>query len=201
MTPVDAAAILHIDPDAPVEEIERAYRAGARASHPDRLPDTASASVVSAAASQFGRVTEARKTLLLYASSQTRVSTTPLLPTDDISQVQASTFIAAPGWRAVVVWSGVLLVALVVSYWGGPLAFSPFDLWLRLAPLAVFSVAFAVTGVRAFFLASLVFGGASVILTFAYASFGSLLALEVLLVPVVGLAVVGFRKRRAAGPA
>jgi len=197
MTPVDAAAILHVHPDAPVEEIERAYRASARASHPDRLPHTATASTVSAAAHQFGRVTEARQTLLLYASSHVTATTTPLLPSDDIRPVQQGAFVPAPGWRAVLVWSVVLGGAIVVSFLGGPMAFSNWDLFLRLLPLAVTSIAFALTGTRAYFLASLVFGGASVFLTFAYASFGSLLALEILLVPLIGLSVVGSRKRRA----
>jgi hypothetical protein len=99
----------------------------------------------------------------------------------------------------VVGWSIVLVVASVVSYLGGVLPRSPVDLLLRLVPLTIVAIAYAITGRHRLFVATVALTAVSAALTLVFPSFGSLLALMFLLVPVVGLASMGKRLERAGG--
>lgn len=209
MTPAEAAAILRVPTGASAEQVERAYRARARESHPDRFAG-ASERVVAAAEAQFVLVGQARSVLASIAgqsagagasgfSGPTAYATaprfapgaeTPVYEEADPPQIQRRL-----GWAAVVVWSGLLLFAVTLSFNGGPLAFSHLDFFARLLPLVVVTIAYAVTGFRILLILTALLMIASVVLTIAFVSFGSLIALEVLLVPVIGLVLIGRRRR------
>ena len=64
---------------------------------------------------------------------------------------------------------------------------------LRLLPLAAAATAYALSGRRVFYALTIALLAASVLVTLALASFGSLVALALLLVPVIGLVVIGRR--------
>jgi len=88
----------------------------------------------------------------------------------------------------------VLLVAGVISYFGGPLPYSTGDVVLRLLPLAAAATAFALTGQRVYYAVTVALLAASVLVTLALASFGSLISFGLLVLPVVGLIVIGRRR-------
>jgi hypothetical protein len=106
---------------------------------------------------------------------------------------------STPRW-VITCWLCVIFVGGLVSFYAGPLPFSPADLVLRLLPLAAASTAFALTGRKAFFVLTVVFLALSVLLTLAFATFGSLIALALLLVPALGLVVIGRGIAEAARP-
>lgn len=105
-------------------------------------------------------------------------------------------------WIAFGVWTALLLVALVLSVLDDTAALSGADIALRLIPLAVATIAFALTGRRAWLVIALIFAAITVGFTLAFASFGPLLSLEILLVPLLGLGAIGLgqlRRRASAG--
>lgn len=102
------------------------------------------------------------------------------------------------------VWTGLYVLAAAISVIGGPLPHSPVDLWLRLVPLGLASVAFARTGRTVYLVIVLVLGAATAVLTVLFASFGPLVALQLLIAPVLGLVALGrpkqLRRRSPAPP-
>ncbi|GAB3606518.1 hypothetical protein GCM10027413_19270 [Conyzicola nivalis] len=178
MTPEDAAAILQLRPNATAGDVERAFRARARMLHPDRLTG-ASEEQVAAAAEKFARLTEAHEVM------QHAIADAPIIATIEPDG-------PPPSARWLIVgWLGVMLVAGVISFFGGAIPYSTADVVLRLLPLAAAATAFALTGRRVYYAATVALLAASVLITLALASFGSLVALGLLLVPVVGLMVQG----------
>ncbi|TFC04719.1 hypothetical protein E3O42_04225 [Cryobacterium adonitolivorans] len=125
---------------------------------------------------------------------------------------------APPGWAATEpyqpaepagpwlfwVWTALYALAAVISVIGGPLPQSPLDLWLRLVPLGLASVAFARTGRTVYLVIVLILGAATAVLTVMFASFGPLVALQLLIAPVLGLVALGrpkqLRRRSTAPP-
>jgi hypothetical protein len=187
MTPAEAAAILRVRLDATPVEVESAFRRRARNSHPDRLSGGSPAEIASATR-EFARVVEAHEVMARFAVVHP-ISPVPL-PEPPQQVAQSSSAFIVTGW------SIILVVASLVSYFGGVLPHNAFDLLLRLLPLTTVAIAYAVTGRHWLFVATLAFTGASAALTLVLPSFGSLLALLFLLVPVVGLASMGKRLER-----
>ena len=96
---------------------------------------------------------------------------------------------------ATTIWTFLLLVASVFSFFGGTLPLSPWNL-LLLVPLDVCVIAYARTSRRSALVGTLVFGAVNAAVAVAIASFGSLVALEILLAPVIALVVIGQSRRR-----
>ena len=224
MTLAEAAALLEVAVDAHPEQVERAYRYQAQRSHPDRMT-SASPAELAAAAARFDRFTQARALLREADAERMRPSPAAAPP----GQPAASGASAAPGrhpadssaWTAPTwaadepyepalpagpwlfwVWTGLFGLAAAISYLGGPLPQSTADLWLRVVPLGLSSVAFARTGRPVFLVGVLVFGAATAVLTVLFASFGPLVTLQLLIAPVLGLVALGRPKqlRRRLGP-
>jgi hypothetical protein len=178
MTPDEAAAILEVRLDASPAEVERAYRRRARTVHPDRLTG-ASEERIAAASEQFSRLTLAHQVILREIGERPVVAT--IEPEG-----------ALPTGRWIVLgWLSVLFVSGVISYYGGALPYEVGDILLRLLPLAAVSTAFAITGRRVYYAATIALLAVSALITLALAAFGSLVALGLLLVAVVGLIVQG----------
>ncbi len=93
------------------------------------------------------------------------------------------------------VWTGLYVLAAGISYIGGPLPQSALDLWLRLVPLGLASVAFARTGRTGYLAIVLALGAATAVLTVVFASFGPLVAMQLLIAPVLGLVALGRPKQ------
>ena len=183
MTPEDAAAILHVRVTASEHDVERAFRARARELHPDRLAG-ASEDLIAEASQRFAVLAEAHEVM------QREIAERPVIATIEPDGPPRS-----PRWT-IVGWLGVMLVAGLVSFFGGAIPYSTGDVLLRLLPLAAAATAFALTGRRVYYALTIALLAASLLVTLALASFGSLVALALLLAPVVGLLVVG-RGRRA----
>lgn len=221
MTPAEAAAVLEVDVDAMPEQVERAYRVQAQRSHPDRLPAATPAERADAAA-RFDRITRARAVLReaermrAAAHSPTPGAGPAVADAGSGGRTTARSFRAAPVWAAddpyepVVpagpwlfwVWLGLYAVGTVVSVMGGPLPHSAADLWLRLLPLGLAAVAFARTSRPGLLAAVVALGGLTAVLTMLFASFGPLVSMILLGVPVLGLVSIGRQRgpeRRGAG--
>jgi len=183
MTPEEAAALLRVGVDASAPDIERAFRARARTMHPDRLGD-ATPEQLADAARRFARISTAHEVLLRAAADR---------PIEAVLEPDEPQPLPTGRWL-IISWLCVLLVAGTISYYGGILPYSQADILLRLLPLAASAAAFALTGRRGFLVLTVVFTAASAVLTLALASFGSLVALGLLLVPVIGLIAVGRRR-------
>jgi hypothetical protein len=224
MTPGEAAEILDIARDSPPETIHRAFRAHARVSHPD-LFQTADPGTLAAAQAEFVRITAARDILLSeHAAPQkpaagggSRPSTpeTPVdpgRPADSEPQVDDSwraqrVFIPPyarevprpPNAWAFAGWVALLAVAIGVSYFGGPFPQNTADLWVRLIPYGLSAALFGATGRTPYLVVAAALAAVTAALTFWLASFGSLLSLEVLLVPSMATWIIGRRRmlRRA----
>ncbi|WP_106209871.1 J domain-containing protein [Glaciihabitans tibetensis] len=211
MTPAEAALLLGVRSDADAAEIMHAFRRSARSSHPDLLVG-ASRAELTAAEERFVRVSAARDILLKKAAAPAGTASSGREPPEtDLGPGQWFTspstgrrvFVAEPEpvplppstW-ALTAWVALLGAAVALSYFGGPLPRNPLDLVLRMIPLATFAVVYAITGRRPFLVLGVVWAAATAVMTFALASFGSLLALEILLVPLLALGVIGNRKRR-----
>jgi len=182
MTPEDAAAILQLRPNASAHDVERAYRARARVLHPDRLAG-ASDVQLAAAAEKFARLAEAHEVM------QHEIAERPVIATLEPEEPPRS-----PRW-VIIGWLGVMLVAGVISFFGGAVPYSTGDVVLRLLPLAAAATAFALTGQRVYYALTVALLAASVLITLALASFGSLVAFGLLVVPVIGLIVIGRGRR------
>ncbi|MCU1542371.1 MAG: hypothetical protein JWM50_236 [Microbacteriaceae bacterium] len=178
MTPEEAAAILDVGLDATTSDVERAYRRLARAVHPDRLAG-ASRERVAAAGAEFARVTLARDVMARQVGQR------PVATSYATEQPRRTSRWIVLGWLA------VLFVAGVISFYGGAFPYWAGDILLRLIPLAAVATAFALSGRRAFYTATIALLAVSVLVTLLFATFGSLVALALLLVPVIGLVVQG----------
>ncbi len=233
MTPAEAAALLEVAVDAELEQVERAFRFQAQRSHPDLLTAPSPAELAAAAA-RFDRITQARAVLREVEADRMRRfpgsagrpapdgagsgsgSDSPWFGTGPAPRRTERA--APPGWAAdepyqpaepagpwlFWVWTVLYALAAVISVIGGPLPQSPADLWLRLVPLGLASVAFARTGRTPYLVIVLILGAATAVLTVMFASFGPLVALQLLIAPVLGLVALGrprqLRRRSPAPP-
>jgi len=210
MTPAEAAALLDVPVDADLEQVERAFRYHARLSHPDRLA-SATPAELAAAAARFDSFTRARAVLreaddLRNASHRAGTpshATTPTPEPADVPQPEPRWAADEPYPQGVPagpwlfwVWTGLYAVGAAISFVGGPLPYSALDLWLRLIPLGLAAAGFARTGRTAFLAVVVALGGATAALTIAFASFGPLVAMIVLMAPVIGLVALGRRRQR-----
>jgi hypothetical protein len=186
VTPAAAAEILGVPEGASSDEIESAYRRLARASHPDRFAGE-SPSQLAAAASQFVRVTDARDALLRAGS---RAAVPPPYAEYESRSVPRHT-----RW-VFGLWAVVLVAGLAVSSFDFMAPGSFLDIGLRLVPIGVCSIAFALTGKLGWVIAMAVLAAVSVGITFAIASFGPLVAIGFLLVPMLGMSALGRSRRR-----
>ena len=202
MNSTEAAKLLGIAPDATRGEIERAFTQRARMSHPDRFTEVTSAQS-KAAAAEFIRATEARNLLLRLAAERVGAdrgradaATVPARITESLVYTSAPVARGVPRHSgAAMIWSFLLLVASVFSFLGGTLPLSPWNL-LLLVPLDVCAIAYARTSRQSALVGTLVFGAVNAAVAVVIASFGSLVALEILLAPVIALVVIGQSRRR-----
>jgi hypothetical protein len=183
----EAAALLGVAEDATRAEIEASFKRLARLSHPDRFAG-ASAARSAAAAAEFIRITEARDVLLASAG--------PHGPLDgavayDRPMGQGQPPLDPHRW--VGLWTYVLIVVSVFCFIGGVLPFSPWNLALLL-PLDGCVIAFGLTGHRVFLVGTIITVAANAVVALVIVSIGSLVALEILLVPVIALVVLGRRR-------
>ena len=202
MNSTEAAKLLGIALDATRGEIERAFTQRARMSHPDRFTEVTSAQS-QAAAAEFIRATEARNLLLRLAAERVGTdrgradaATGPARITESLVYTSAPVARGVPRHSgAAMIWSFLLLVASVFSFLGGTLPLSPWNL-LLLVPLDVCAIAYARTSRQSALVGTLVFGAVNAAVAVVIASFGSLVALEILLAPVIALVVIGQSRRR-----
>ena len=202
MNSTEAAKLLGIALDATRGEIERAFTQRARMSHPDRFTEVTSAQS-KAAAAEFIRATEARNLLLRLAAERVGTdrgradaATGPARITESLVYTSAPVARGVPRHSgAATIWSFLLLVASVFGFLGGTLPLSPWNL-LLLVPLDVCAIAYARTSRQSALVGTLVFGAVNAAVAVAIASFGSLVALEILLAPVIALVVIGQSRRR-----
>ena len=200
MTPADAAALLGVALDASPAQIDAAYKRRARTSHPDQFVG-APPQQTKAAAEEFIRVTDARLLLLRYAAEhesparRTVPASAPSAATARPDGVGSSAPLHPAAPVSTIVWSYLLIFASVFAFIGGALPFSPWML-LVLIPTDVAAIVYARTGRRGFMVATLVMGAVNAAVTIAFASFGALLAFEVLLAPGIALFVLGQRTAR-----
>ena len=159
MTTDDAAAILGVGLNASPVEVERAYRARARVLHPDRLAG-ASADRLADASQKFALLTEAHEVM------QHEIAERPVIATLEPEAPPRS-----PRW-VIIGWLAVMLVAGLISFFGGAIPFSTGDVVLRLLPLAAAATAFALTGRRVYYAITVALLAASTLITLALASFG-----------------------------
>ena len=207
MNSTEAAKLLGIALDATRGEIERAFTQRARMSHPDRFTEVTSAQS-KAAAAEFIHATEARNVLLRLAAERLAAERVgadrgradaaegSARITESLVYTPAPVFRGVPRHSgAATIWSFLLLVASVFSFLGGTLPLSPWNL-LLLVPLDVCVIAYARTSRQSALVGTLVFGAVNAAVAVAIASFGSLVALEILLAPVIALVVIGQSRRR-----
>ena len=202
MNSTEAAKLLGIALDATRGEIERAFTQRARMSHPDRFAGVTSAQS-QAAAAEFIRATEARTLLLRLAAERVGADRGRADAAAGAARItEPLVYTSATIARGVPRRSGaatirtfLLLVASVFSFIGGTLPLSPWNL-LLLVPLDVCAVAYARTSRQSALVGTLVFGAVNAAVAVAIASFGSLVALEILLAPVIALVVIGQSRRR-----
>jgi hypothetical protein len=197
VTSAEAALLLGVSAEAMPTEIERAFKQCARMSHPDRFTG-ASAAESRAAAADFIRVTEARNLLLRLAAERVGAAGRSSAPRIIESLVYTSdptprSFPRRSG--ATTIWTFLLVVASVFSFIGGTLPLSPWNL-LLLVPLDVCAVAYARTSRKGALVGTLVFGAVNAAVAVTIPSFGSLVALEILLAPVIALVVIGRSRLR-----
>ena len=167
MTPAEAALLLGIAVTATPEQIEAAYKARARMTHPDRFAG-ASSDELSDASARFVQLTQARDLLLSVEHAPLPALYTP--------------------WP-LRIWTILLAPGLVLGVTGSAL---PWPWLLAVVPVVASAVLLSVTG--RFWRTTIVFAAIYAALTAVFASFGALLTLEVLLTPII--AVVVFRRRR-----
>ncbi len=202
MNSTEAAKLLGIALDATRGEIERAFTQRARMSHPDRFTEVTSAQS-KAAEAEFIRATEARNLLLRLAAERVGTdrgradaATGPARITESLVYTSAPVARGVPRHSgAATIWSFLLLVASVFGFLGGTLPLSPWNL-LLLVPLDVCAIAYARTSRQSALVGTLVFGAVNAAVAVVIASFGSLVALEILLAPVIALVVIGQSRRR-----
>ena len=166
MTPDAAAALLGVAPDATHEQVESAYRARARESHPDRA---------SGDAALFMRVTEARGVLL--------------------GQPVAAAPMPAPisrwSWPLFWAWIGVIAVAVFVSIFRAPEPLGPVEPVVRYTLLGGSLIAYALTGLRQWFWIAVIAIVWTAGVTLVFTSLGPLVGLLLLVAPIYGLTLLG----------
>jgi hypothetical protein len=192
MDVADALEVLGVGVDASPAEIETAFKRRARDSHPDRFTG-ASPAETAAASAEFIRITAARDLLLRAAAERSREHDgrpTPFVYTSG----SAAQVVRRQG-RVVAIWAALLVVASVFCFLGGTIPRSPWNL-LLLVPLNLFAVAFARTGRSAYLVGTVLWAAANALVAVLIVSFGSLVALEILLPPVIALIVIGRGRAR-----
>ena len=207
MNSTEAAKLLGVTLNATRGEIERAFSQRARMSHPDRFTGVTSAQS-QAVAAEFIRATEARNLLLRLAAERLAAERVGAdrgradAAEGSARITESLVYTSAPVVRGVprhsgaaTIWTFLLLVASVFSFLGGTLPLSPWNL-LLLVPLDVCVIAYARTSRQSALVGTLVFGAVNAAVAVAIASFGSLVALEILLAPVIALVVIGQSRRR-----
>ena len=170
MTPESAADLLGVAVDATPAEIEAAFTRRARETHPDRFAGAPSAALAQAH-EDFIAITDARALLLA-------------MRTDRPPTVERA---SSAGFWPIRIWTVFLIPGAVLGLSGSAV---PLPWMLVLVPLLAAAVALAVTGQRRWFLATVVLAVGYALLTAAFATFGSLLTLEVLLPPVIAILVL-----------
>jgi hypothetical protein len=188
MTIADAAALLGVTEDATRADIDAAFKRLARLSHPDRFAG-ASAARSAAAAAEFIRITEARDVLVGATTGPKRRLAGAVSFDRPIDRPKPT----VDPRRSIGFWTYVLIVVSVFCFLGGVLPFSPWNLALLL-PLDGCVIVFGLTGRRVFLVGAIVAVAANAVVALAIVSIGSLVALEVLLVPVIALIVLGRRR-------
>jgi hypothetical protein len=182
MSPAEAATVLGVAVGCTPAEVVAAFKRRARQTHPDRFAG-ASAEELASAAAEFTRITAARDVLL----AAPRIDPTPLDWTARVSR---------PLRRhrtAVIAWTAVMLLAIFISTFDAALPLSAADPIIRFGLLAVASVGFALTGRRILLTLTIVAMIATAVVTVVFTSFGSLLGLFLLVVPVAALVTIGWR--------
>lgn len=167
MTPDAAAAVLGVALDATHEQVESAYRARARESHPDRA---------SGDAETFRRVTEARDVLL---GMPVNAPVTTVIP------------VARWSWPLFWAWVGVIGVAVFLSIFRAPEPLGRVEPVVRFALLGGSLIAYALTGFRQWFWIAVVAMAWTAIVTVVFTSFGPLVGLLLLVAPFYGLTLLG----------
>ena len=172
MTPDEASGVLGVAVGATTAEIEAAYLRMARQTHPDRL-GAAEQQQLAAAAAEFVRVSDARLVLLQVRSGV-------------LAAAAAATQPPRSPWP-LRIWVALLLPGIITTVGGAGVAY-PFA--LAVLPLAAAVVALATTGRRWLFSLTVVLGLAFAAITVVNASFGALLALGLLQVPVMAILIL-----------
>ena len=177
MTPDEAATVLGVPAGSTAAEIESAYVRMARQTHPDRLVG-ADPEQLAAASAAFVRVSDARLVLL-----QVR------------SRVLAAASVPPPSPWPLRVWTALLLPGAVITLAGAGI---PYPFALAALPLVIAVVALAVVGRRWMFSLTVVLGLAYATITVVNATFGGLLALGLLQVPVMAVLILRTPRRTGA---
>jgi hypothetical protein len=188
MTREEAAAALGVSVDATVAEIQRAFTAGARTSHPDRFSG-ATKEQSQQAAQEFIRLTSARDVLL-----QSR----PAGPAG--SPVGGAVFTVhyrsrRITWQGLAAWLSVLAVAVFVSIVGAELPFTIAEPLVRFTLLTVGLIGYARTGRQGFLVLIVVCIAVTAVLTITFTTFGALLGMFLAAFPVIGLVLAGRTQR------
>ncbi|CAN5540309.1 hypothetical protein BH10ACT7_BH10ACT7_12180 [soil metagenome] len=168
MTLDEAARVLGVAVTATPAQIEAAYRRRARETHPDR----------SGSDDAFIAVTAAHDLLLKAVAFERPVHAPP-----------------RPSPRLIVTWVGVALVAIFIATFRNEWPLPAIDPLLRYAAMLVGLVGYALTGRRVFLVLAVVAIAATTVLTLAFASFGGLVGLLILVAPIYGLLLMGRRLR------
>ena len=182
MTPAEAAAHLGVSLDASAREVQAAYRRLARDVHPDRQ---SGASMRDAAASAtFIRVTQARDVLIAHTAATEASASTGTLRD------------ARPSAALIVTWIGLLALGIALSVFAHDFPLTPLEPVIRFGLLAVSAIAFALTGLRRWWVLLWVAIAATALETVLFTTLGSLLGMLLLAAPIYGLSVIGFARRR-----
>jgi hypothetical protein len=184
VTPDAAAAELGVSVDATAADIQRAYKARARDSHPDRFAG-ADSHVARRAADDFIRITAARDTLLATRRATERVH--PSRPSARHRRITG---------QGLAAWLSIVAVAAFVSIAGADLPFTVAEPLVRFAVLTIGLVGFALTGKTAYFVLIALAIVVTAVLAIAFTTLGALLGMFLVSAPVIGLVLSG-REQRA----
>lgn len=171
MTVAEAAALLGVPVNAGPGEVARAFRARARAVHPDAPGGDAEA---------FIRLAQARDALLAH-QPQAAVSAVPVAPFSP---------------RLFATWIGLLVLACLVGASGDWVPLTPLEPIARSLLLVAGLGGYAISGRRAFLVLGLVALAATAVIGVVFATLGSLVGLLLAVAPVYGLLLMGQRAAR-----